>query len=202
MKQLLISLIVLFAVVQVKSQEKQIFTKSVQLEEFIPFIVGNYRYEKEVFKHRNITFLIPVSSLDYVDRTGIILKQSFRLLSNRLHENDNITIVGYGAINGVIIKSRSPKELKAILLALDNVETSISRVYKDGIQLGYDLSEKNYDDNAINSMILIRASNIKIVKKNKNSNKKAAKEKKKRKSILWLTLIGLTPEIISALKND
>lgn len=201
MKQLLASLFVLFVVVQVKSQEKQIFTKSVQLEEFIPFIVNTYNARKERLKHHKITFLVPISDVDHVDRTMVILKQSFRLLSNRLQEGDRITLVGYSAINGILVNNKSPKELKDILLVLDDVKSNVSRIYKDGIQLGYDISENTYDESAINSLVMIRAPNVETITKSKSSNQKVKKEKKKRSNVVWMTLIGLAPEIISALKN-
>jgi len=201
MKQLLASLFVLFVVVQVKSQEKQIFTKSVQLEALIPFIVNTYNAKRERSKYHKITFLVPISSVDNIDRNMVIVKQSFRLLSSRLQENDRITLVGYSAINGILVNNKSPKALNEILLVLNDVKSNISRIYKDGIQLGYDLSENTYDDDAINSLVMIRASNSSIAIKKTNSNKKVKKEKKKSSSVVWMTLIGLAPEIISALKN-
>lgn len=198
MKTIITSLFLLFAIVQVRSQEKNIFTKTVQLEEFIPFVVNNFPKEIDAEKYRNITFLIPITNLDATDEASVILKQAFRLLSNRLNDDDMITLVAYSAINGEVLKSISAKELKKILYALDNINTSISELFEDGIQLGYDIADANFDEDAVNTVVMIRSS----AKVNSNSfARENVKTKKKRNNVVLLTLLGLAPEIISLLKD-
>ena len=198
MKKIITSLFLLFVIVQVRSQEKNIFTKTVQIEEFITFVVNNFPKEVDAEKYRNITFLIPITNLDAVDETSVILKQAFRLLSNRLNDDDMITLVAYSAINGELLKSTSVKELKKILYALDNVNTSISELFEDGIQLGYDIANDNFDEDAVNTVVMIRSS----AKANSaNLTAKKMKPKKAKNNVVLLTLLGLAPEIISLLKD-
>ena len=198
MKKIITSLFLLFVIVQVRSQEKNIFTKTVQIEEFIPFVVNNFPKETVAEKYRNITFLIPITNLGAVDETSVILKQAFRLLSNRLNDDDKITLVAYSKINGEVLKPTSPKKLKKILYTLDNVNTSISELFEDGIQLGYDIANDNFDENAVNTVVMIRSS----AKANSaNLTAKKIKPKKAKNNVVLLTLLGLAPEIISLLKD-
>lgn len=198
MKKITTSLFLLFVIVQVKSQENNIFTKTVQLEEFIPFVVNNFPKEIEAEKYRNITFLIPISNLGGVDETSVILNQAFRLLSRRLNEDDMITLIVYSAINGELLKATSATELKKILYALDNVNTSVSELFEDGIQLGYDIANNNFDEDAVNTVVMIRSS----AKANSvNLTPQMTQPKKKKNNLVLLTLLGLAPEIISILKD-
>jgi len=196
MKKLALNLLLLIAL-QVNAQQHNIFTKSVQLENFIPFIVNNYKSELNSIKNRNITFLLPITDSNLLIEKNIILKQGFRLLSNRLTENDNISIVAYSGINGEVLKTTSPKQLKKILYALDNINNNISITVEDGIQLGYDIAENNFDEDAINSVVIIRdlKSNIKV------TAIKEEKEKRPRNNAVILTILSLAPEMIRLLKE-
>jgi len=53
---------VLFLFNQINAQEKNVFTKYVKLEQFIPFIAGNYSAKKDTIKKKRIIILIPVSN--------------------------------------------------------------------------------------------------------------------------------------------
>ncbi len=196
MKKLATALIVLF-VMQMNAQEKNIFTKSVQLQEFIPFVVNNYKKKIDSIKTRHVTFLIPVDNPDEVTEKSIILKQGFRLLSDRLSEDDTVSIVAYSSINGEVLEPTSPKELKKILYALDNIEKSVSEKFKDGIQLGYDLANKNFNSNGINSVVIIRDTNT----GKKVASLKQKKAKRPRNNAVLLTLISLAPEVLKILKE-
>jgi len=196
MRKLATALIVLF-VMQIEAQEKNIFTKSVQLQEFIPFIVNNYKREIDSIKTRHITFLIPVDNSDEVTENSIILKQGLRLLASRLSEDDTVSIVAYSSINGEVLKPTSPKELKKILYTLNNIEKSVSEKHKDGIQLGYNLANENFNKDGVNSVVIVRDTNA---GKNLASTKKK-KEKRPRNNAVLLTLISLAPEMIKILKE-
>lgn len=196
MKKLATALIVLF-VMQIEAQEKNIFTKSVQLQEFIPFIVNNYKREIDSIKTRHITFLIPVDNLDEITENSIILKQGLRLLASRLSEDDTVSIVAYSSINGEVLKPTSPKELKKILYALNNIEKSVSEKHKDGIQLGYNLANENFNEEGVNSVVIVRDANA----GKKLASTKKKKEKRPRNNAVLLTLISLAPEMIKILKE-
>ncbi len=196
MKKLATALIVLF-VMQMNAQEKNVFTKSVQLQEFIPFIVSNYKKEIDSIKTKHITFLIPVDNPDEITENSIILKQGFRLLVSRLSEDDTVSIVAYSSINGEVLKPTSPKELKKVLYALNNIDASVSEKHKDGVQLGYDLANQNFNNEGINSVVIVRDANA----GKKIASFKKKKEKRPRSNAILLTLISLAPEMIKILKE-
>lgn len=187
----------LFFVVSQNAQQKNIFTKSVQIENFIPFIVDNFQKDLDSIKNHNITFLLPVIDSNNLIENNFILKQGFRLLSNRLNEDDKITIIAYSSINGEVLKTTSVKQLNKILYGLNNIDKSISKTVDDGIQLGYDTADANFDEDAINSIVIIRDSKIKAKAVSLIKNK----EKRPRNNAVLLTLISLAPEMIKLLKE-
>ena len=198
MKKIITSILMLYVIVQMQSQENNIITKNVQIEEFIPFVVNNFSKGKKTEKHRNLTFLLPVTNIDETDETSILLKQGFRLLLDRLNEDDRITLVAYSAINGEVLKSTSVKKRKKILYALENINESVSRLFDDGIQLGYDIADANFDETAVNMVVMIRSS-VKV--NNANIAKQEVKPKKEKNNLFLLTLLGLAPEILNILKD-
>jgi len=203
MKKLVTFVVVLFVLVQVKAQENNIFTKSVKLSEFIPFIAKNYPIAIDSVKQKQLTFLIPVDTSDNVSEKNIIIKQGIRLVLNRLTDNDRISIVAYGEVNGEILPPTSPSESQRILYAVTNSKESISVKNRDGIQLAYDLADANFKKEAINTIILIRNANTISIQKQKNKNANAEKTvvKKASNNAIWLSLISMTPEIIRLLKK-
>lgn len=197
MKNFFTSIMMLLAIAQMQSQENNVFTKTVQLESLIPFIVDTYNQNEESIQTQNITFLIPVSQYGLTDDALFILNQSFKLLATRLTEDDLISIVVYSGINGQVLKSTSPLEMKKVLYAINNIEKSIPQLYEDGIQLAYDIADDNFDEEAINSIVMIRPSNQFEMTQSAKQNVKPKKEKNN----LWLlTLISLAPEIINSFK--
>ena len=198
MKNQITLLLVLFTIIQINAQQKNIFTKSVKIDEFIPFIVANYKKDLDSIKTKNIVFLIPISDVNVLTEKNIILKQGFRLLSDKLNEDDMISLVAYGNLNGIILKSTSVKELKKILFSMNNIEKSIAEIVEDGIQLAHDITDANFDENAINSIVLIRDSTI---NNKKIASFKSKKDRKPRNNAVLLTLISLAPEMIKILKE-
>lgn len=183
---------------QVQGQENNVFTKAVQLESLIPFIVENYKPDEEAEQSKNITFLIPVGQYGLSEDALFVLNQSFKLLATRLNEDDLISVVVYSGLNGEILNAVDPSELKSILYAINNIEKSIPQLHEDGIQLAYEIANDNFDEDAINSVVMIRSSKQFEMQ---NASATNAKPKNGKGSMILLTLIGLAPEIISALKD-
>ncbi len=198
MKNFFISVLLLFIIGQIQAQENNIFTKTVQLESLIPFIVDNYNQDDEAEQSRNIIFLIPVSEYGLSPDALFVLNQSFKLLSTRLNEEDQISIVVHSGINGQVLNSVSPLELKKVLYAINNIEKSVSQIHEDGISLAYEIADSNFDEDAINSIVMIRSS--KQFEMQNVANDKV-RQKNGKGNLILLTLIGLAPEIIDALKD-
>ena len=197
MKNQITTLVVLFVMIQINAQQKNIFTKSVKINEFIPFIVNNFQKDLDSIKNRQITFLLPIHNTEMSIEKKIILKQGFQLLSDRLTEDDSISIVAYANVNGLVLESISAKEIKSILYAIENTEKNISQTVKDGIQLGYETADNNFNENAVNTIVMIR--DTEFTEKATFTNIK--KEKKPKSNAVLLTLLSLTPEVLRIIKE-
>jgi len=165
MKSLITIIFVAFTIAPSIAQNMNIETKSVELDNLISFIVNNYDEDSE---SKNITFLIQVNSDEMDGENLIMLKQGFKLISERLDEESNISIVACSKFNGVALKMTPPKEIKLILQmtppkeiklilhTLLDLKGSISDFYQDGISLAYKKAEENYNEELENSVVMIR----------------------------------------------
>lgn len=201
MKALFIILAITFYLTSnsIIAQEKNIETESVEVENLISFIVENYK-KKEAGDSGiyNLIFLIQVSNNGYSLEDEVILKQGFKLLSKRLTEVDNISMIGYSGLNGIALEQESIKNLKKILFTLNNFKSSIKEFHKDGITLAYEYADKNFVEDAINKVIMIRMPNSQNIDETQSAS---ALPKKKKGNAIVLTAITLLPEIISVLKD-
>lgn len=130
----------------------------------------------------------------------ILLKQGFKLISERLDEDSKVTIVAYSKFNGAL-NSTPANEVKLILHTLSDLKGSISEFYNDGISLAYKTAEDNFDEELENSVVMIR-----IDQKAQNEIVNIEKEEKKIKNIkktnaLLVAALTLLPEVINLIKN-
>ncbi|HMC01694.1 MAG TPA: hypothetical protein VKN14_11730 [Flavobacteriaceae bacterium] len=182
------------------TQEKNIETQSVSIENLIPFIAENY--SKNTNSLQNITFLIQTGSAGISNDDKVILKQAFKLLSKRLTEDDVISIITYAGLNGVALKQKSAKEIKAILHTINDFKSNIKEFHNDGLELAYVYAEENFNEEAINTIIMVRNPNIMANQSQYNSSAQTLSETKKPKNnAVILTAITLLPEIISIIKD-
>ncbi|WP_250436802.1 vWA domain-containing protein [Hanstruepera flava] len=213
MRTLITILLVAFTIHTSLSQEKSIETKSVLLNDFVSFIAENYSIsnieeetdEDEEVKPKSITFLIETPRRNLSHEDIISLKQSFRFLSKRLSETDNISIVAYSGINGLVLAKTSPKSIKEILYALDNFKRQIDKECQDGITYAYEYANKTHDDLAENYVVMVRNpnpnyKNYKSVNSTSNLTQDEPNSKKNGGAII-LTAITLLPEIIAVIKD-
>jgi hypothetical protein len=181
-----------------QGQEMAIETKSVAIENVISYVIENIdrNSQNDSLSVKNITFLIQSSPNGLSIEDKVILKQTFKLVSKRLSEEDHISIIAYSGINGVSLKKTSPKELKKIMHALENFKTSVKELHIDGIELAYNYAKENFEEDAINTVVMIRNPNA----ANANITQSTAAPKRKNNTIL-ITAIALLPEIISVIKD-
>jgi len=198
MKTVLLFMFVTFTVTHSKSQEKNIETQSVSIENLIGFIVEHYKLNvEEASEAKNITFLIQASEYNSIE-DAVILKQAFKLLSKRLTEDDVISIVTYSGINGIALNQCPSKDLKKILYVINNLKESIKEFHEDGIELAYTHAKENFIDDAVNSVVMIRNPNA---KRTNVSNAVETKTNKKKNNAIMLTAIALLPELIAVIKD-
>ncbi len=179
---------------QLICQEKNIETHSIQIDNLISYIVENYKRDRNDLY--NLTFLIQTSNVGYSVEDKVVLKQAFSLLSKRMEEDNTISILGYSGINGAALEQTSIHNAKKIMYALENFKANVKEFHEDGITFAYDYANKNFDDGAINRIIMIRIPN------SVNTSEVAeTKQAKKKNNAVVLTAIALLPEIISVLKD-
>ena len=142
MKHLTITFAVFLFTTIVVSQDKNIETKSVSIDNLISFIVDNIerKTEDSELPTENITFLLQTPVNDLVIEDKVILNQAFKLVSKRLTKYDYISIITYKGFNGIALKQVSPKNLKSILYTIDNLKPCVKEFHEDGIELAYELS--------------------------------------------------------------
>jgi hypothetical protein len=183
---------------QVIAQENDIITKSVALDNLISFVVKNYDSEEQQL--RQITFLIETNEDKLGIENEIILRQAFKIISERLHTNSKISIVTYKKFNGIALKPTSPKEIKLILHTITDLKANIPEFYNDGIDLAYNHADQNFMESANNSVVMVRIKN-----KSKgdvvNVSEEKKLKKKKKKKILLSVAIGLLPELLAVIKD-
>ena len=214
MKTITTLLLFVFIINSSLAQEKNLETKSVLLEDLISFIAKNYSLEDENTEEdidneeilfRNITFLIEAPRRRMSQEDIISLKQSFRFLSKRLSESDNISIVAYSGLNGLVLPKTSSKSIKKVLYALDNFKAQIDKECEDGITYAYEYANKIHEDLAHNYVVMVRNPNpnpISYVSTTEATNTVDMNNNtKKNNGAIILTAITLLPEIIAVIKD-
>ena len=203
----LATMVFLFVLTNNFAQQKNIETKSVLLDDFISFIADNYSASnpdsiEAPNKTNNLVFLIE-SNRNNPSREAIIsLKQSFRFLSKRLSDDDQISLIAYSGLNGLFLNQSSPKQLKKILNALDDIKSNVEKDCDDGISFGYEYCSEIYDPSANNVVIMIRNPNASNYTENDISTTQIHQENKVKKGgAIVLTAISLLPELIAVIKN-
>jgi hypothetical protein len=202
MKSIITLILIAFVITTGIAQEKNIETKSVEIDNLIPFIIQNFPTQNEVsdLELRNITFLIQVSETDLSIENQVVLKQAFKLLSNRLSEDDLISIVTYSGFNGIALKQTESSNLKKLLYTINNLKSSVKEFHVDGIELAYNYTKENFKEEAINTVVMVRNPNASTIV-NTYSTPATVKTSKKKNGAVLITALSLLPELISVIKN-
>nr|WP_321235592.1 hypothetical protein [uncultured Psychroserpens sp.] len=205
MKNQLVVLVALLVSFFCTSQDQYIETKSVSIDNFITFIVEHIENNDEDSESslRNVTFLLqtPISDLSPEDK--VILKQAFKLISERLSLNDYISIVTYSGFNGIALKKTTPKDLKSIIYSIENLKSSINEFHNDGIELAYTYTKENLEEEAKNMVIMVRNPKSLIAKSSTVDQAQILQNgnEPKKNNLVLLTAITLLPQIISVIKD-
>ena len=102
------------------SKEKHIETELVSIESLISFILKNYPLVTGSNFKRNIAFILQTYDDNYKDHDRLLLKQAFKLISDRLTERDRISIVSYEKYNGILLEWISAKQCEKLLYAIEH----------------------------------------------------------------------------------
>ncbi len=102
----------------------------------------------------NLVFLLDVSgSMNSADKLPL-LKTAIRVLIDQLRPSDRISIVVYAGESGLILDGGDVGNKEEILDALDALEAGGSTAGGAGIQLAYEVAERNFIEGGNNRVIL------------------------------------------------
>ncbi len=102
----------------------------------------------------NLVFLLDVSgSMNQPNKLPLV-KQSLRLLVEKLRPDDRVAIAVYAGASGLALPSTSAARQAEILDAIDRLEAAGSTNGAMGIQLAYDLAKANFIPGGVNRVIL------------------------------------------------
>ncbi|MDR0811052.1 MAG: DUF3520 domain-containing protein, partial [Paludibacter sp.] len=136
----------------------------------------------------NFVFLIDVSGSMYGATRLDLVKASLKLLINNLRPKDRVSIVVYAGAAGEVLPSTSGGDRQKIREALDKLTAGGSTAGGAGIQLAYQIAEKNFVKNGNNRIILCTDGDFNV---GVSSNAELEKLiEAKRQTGIYLTVLG------------
>ncbi len=116
--------------------------------------IKGYDYEPDQTPASNLVFLLDVSgSMSRPDKLPLV-KSSMKMLLETLKPDDTVAIVVYAGAAGTVLEPTKVADKQRILAALDMLQAGGSTAGAEGIRLAYALAEANFDDQAVNRVIL------------------------------------------------
>ena len=103
---------------------------------------------------RKLVFLLDVSgSMNSADKLPL-LKRAMSMLTKNLRADDVVSIVVYAGASGVVLPPTSGEDKGEIMAALDRLRAGGPTNGAGGIELAYQLAQRNFDPAGINRVIL------------------------------------------------
>jgi len=137
----------------------------------------------------NLVFLLDVSgSMTPPERLPLI-KQSMRLLVEKLTENDRVAIVVYAGASGLALPSTPGNQKEKILSALESLEPGGSTNGAEGIQLAYKVAADNFIKGGVNRVILATDGDFNVGVTNQGDLIRLIEEKAK--TGVFLSVLGV-----------
>jgi len=116
-------------------------------------VVGK-KIRAENRKDANLTFVVDVSgSMDEDNRLGLV-RRSLRMLVDQLTPRDKVGIVVYGSNAWVVLEPTSIRDKAQIIRAIEQLVPQGSTNAEEGIRMGYEMANRNFNANSINRIIL------------------------------------------------
>ncbi len=138
----------------------------------------------------NLVFLLDVSGSMDTDNKLPLLKRAMKLLVRKLEEKDRAAIVVYAGASGIVLPSTKciEENKPEILNALERLRAGGSTHGSQGIQLAYQVAEKNFIKHGINRVILATDGDFNVGITNQGDLIRLIKEKAK--TGIFLTVLG------------
>jgi len=136
----------------------------------------------------NLVFLLDVSgSMNAANKLPLV-KQSFKMLTGQLREQDRVAIVVYAGSSGLVLPSTSGSDDQAILGALDQLRAGGSTAGAAGIELAYKVAMENFIEGGNNRVILATDGDFNIGMSSDGEMVRLIEEK--RESGVFLSVLG------------
>lgn len=136
----------------------------------------------------NFVFLIDVSgSMSDANKLPLV-KSSLKMLTNKLRAKDRVAIVVYAGAAGVVLPSTSGADKQRIISSLDNLSAGGSTAGGEGIQLAYEIAQKNFVKGGNNRIILCTDGDFNVGVSSDQGLETLIE--KKRESGVFLTVLG------------
>ena len=144
------------------------------------------RRDMEDLPASNLVFLLDVSgSMNSADKLPL-LKSSLKMLTNQLRDKDRVSIVVYAGAAGVVLEPTSNKA--GIIGALERLNAGGSTAGGAGIELAYQLAEREFDPNKNNRVILATDGDFNVGISDVKELERLIE--RKRESGIYLTVLG------------
>ncbi|MEA5553055.1 von Willebrand factor type A domain-containing protein [Anabaena cylindrica UHCC 0172] len=112
------------------------------------------RLESETLPPSNLVFLIDVSGSMGEPNKLPLVKQSLKLLVNKINPEDRVSLVVYAGNAGVVLPATPGSQKTKILAAIDRLEAGGSTAGGQGIELAYKIAKQNFLKSGNNRVIL------------------------------------------------
>ena len=136
----------------------------------------------------NLVFLIDVSGSMSDDNKLPLLKESFKVLLEKLRPQDKVALVVYAGSAGTVLEPTSASEKDKIIEALENLNAGGSTAGGEGIELAYKLAQENFIKNGNNRVILATDGDFNVGTSSQADLQTLIEEK--RQTGIFLTCLG------------
>ncbi len=105
-------------------------------------------------KPANLVFVVDTSgSMAREDRLPLVRK-SLGMVLDQLSEQDRVSVVSYGTEANLLIEAEPAENKQQILDTLENLQTGGSTNLLGGVELGYEVAQRQFITNGVNRVIL------------------------------------------------
>ena len=136
----------------------------------------------------NLVFLLDVSGSMNEPNKLPLVKESMRMLVEKLKPTDHVAIAVYAGASGLALPSTPASQKQEILAAIDSLHAGGSTNGAMGIQLAYDIAKANFVEGGTNRVVLCTDGDFNIGVTNQGDLTRLIEEKAK--SGVFLTVLG------------
>lgn len=136
----------------------------------------------------NLVFLIDVSGSMSSNRKLPLLKESIKLLVEKLREKDRVSIVVYAGSSGLVLDKAKGNEKEKILNALDKLTAGGATAGGAGIELAYKVALEAFIEDGNNRVILATDGDFNVGKSSERELEDLIEDK--RDNGVYLTVLG------------